>query len=174
MRLLHTKTAAFCEVTNPSKVRYAILSHIWSRAGEMSYQDVELLRREFDEMSSTSFLSTLPEKIQHACRLARTDGFSYIWIDTCCIDKTSSAELSEAINSMYTWYRHASVCYAFLADVPHDEDPRQTPSNCRVSRWFERGWTLQELIAPRTVAFLSSDWRFLRTLLFHLNFSPSP
>ena len=157
MRLLHTKTAAFCEVTNPSKVRYAILSHIWSRAGEMSYQDVELLRREFDEMSSTSFLSTLPEKIQHACRLARTDGFSYIWIDTCCIDKTSSAELSEAINSMFQWYASAAVCYAYLEDAEYSRE-RPTGPSITTCRWFTRGWTLQELIAPRILVFVGHDW----------------
>jgi hypothetical protein len=95
--------------------------------------------------------------------MARAHGHSYIWIDTCCIDKTSSSELTEAINSMYAWYRDASVCYAFLADVPHDEDLDATDSLFRKSRWFKRGWTLQELIAPRVVLFLSAEWQFLGT-----------
>lgn len=79
-------------------------------------------------------------------------------MDTCCIDKTSSAELSEAINSMYRWYQKAEVCYAFLSDVPSSEDPHKEESAFRKSRWFTRGWTLQELIAPVHLTFFGSDW----------------
>ncbi|KAF9071595.1 hypothetical protein BDP27DRAFT_1418945 [Rhodocollybia butyracea] len=77
-------------------------------------------------------------KIVRAGEQARSDKCKYIWVDTCCIDKTSSSELSEAINSMYRYYREATVCYAYLAD---------------------RGWTLQELLAPRIVVFFASDWK---------------
>lgn len=80
-------------------------------------------------------------------------GYEYVWIDTCCIDKTSSAELSEAINSMFAWYQEAKVCYAYLFDVP--DRP------LKASRWFTRGWTLQELIAPREVIFYDGNWRNL-------------
>ena len=100
----------------------------------------------------------MSEKVRRACEIARRDGYRYIWIDSCCIDKTSSSELSEAINSMFNWYRAAQVCYAFLADVPSDEDVRVEGSQFRESRWFERCWTLQELIAPLVVVFLSQDW----------------
>nr|VWP01655.1 Alcohol oxidase [Ganoderma boninense] len=100
----------------------------------------------------------LSPKIREACRVARENGYRYIWIDSCCIDKTSSSELSEAINSMYKWYGMAVVCYAFLADVPSGESHWSKDSNFRKSRWFGRGWTLQELIAPFRVEFLSSDW----------------
>ena len=79
----------------------------------------------------------------------------------CCIDKTSSAELSEAINSMYEWYSSADVCYAFLHDVDDSEDPRESSSAFRTSTWFTRGWTLQELIAPVEVVFVSKDWRMI-------------
>ena len=75
--------------------------------------------------------------------------------DLCCIDKTSSAELSEAINSMYRWYQESGVCYAYLADVP--------PNAFSKSRWFTRGWTLQELIAPSTVIFLDQKWQEIGT-----------
>ena len=75
--------------------------------------------------------------------------------DLCCIDKTSSAELSEAINSMYRWYQESGVCYAYLADVP--------PNAFSKSRWFTRGWTLQELIAPSTVIFLDQKWQEIDT-----------
>lgn len=101
-----------------------------------------------------------------ACVVARRDGFRYIWIDSCCIDKTSSSELSEAINSMFNWYRDAQLCYAFLADVPSEsgsDDPRAHGSRFRRSRWFTRGWTLQELVAPRWVLFLSDQWTLLGT-----------
>ncbi|KAM5546026.1 hypothetical protein V8D89_000152 [Ganoderma adspersum] len=100
----------------------------------------------------------LSPKVREACAFARVNGYQYIWIDSCCIDKTSSAELSEAINSMYAWYARAEICYAFLADVPPAEDHRKPRSDFRSSLWFTRGWTLQELIAPRDVLFLSGDW----------------
>ena len=100
----------------------------------------------------------LSPKIRHACRVARENGYRYIWIDSCCIDKSSSSELSEAINSMYKWYGLARVCYAYVADVPPGEDHREEYSNFRKSRWFQRGWTLQELIAPLRVEFFSKDW----------------
>ena len=103
----------------------------------------------------------------------------YIWIDTCCIDKSSSAELSEAINSMYRWYEKSKVCYAYLEDVEEKyedacEDPDEDTSNdsikslngnvekaIRKSRWFTRGWTLQELIAPSQIIFFGKNWSFL-------------
>ena len=99
-------------------------------------------------------------KIRSACALARRNGYQYIWIDSCCIDKTSSSELSEAINSMYAWYAGAHVCYTYLADVPRapTEDYWMPHSDFRWSRWFRHGWTLQELIAPLNVVFLSQDW----------------
>ncbi|PIL28696.1 hypothetical protein GSI_08740 [Ganoderma sinense ZZ0214-1] len=97
-------------------------------------------------------------KIRDACRVARENGYRYIWIDSCCIDKSSSSELSQAINSMYKWYGRAAVCYAYLTDVPPGEDHQAKDSHFRKSRWFKRGWTLQELIAPISVEFLSKDW----------------
>ncbi|PIL28680.1 hypothetical protein GSI_08724 [Ganoderma sinense ZZ0214-1] len=100
----------------------------------------------------------LPNKICGACDVARKNGYNLIWIDSCCIDKTSSAELSESINSMYLWYSSSAVCYAFLADVPTDDSVGRG-SFFGTSRWFKRAWTLQELVAPRAVEFLSQDWR---------------
>ncbi|PIL35327.1 hypothetical protein GSI_02052 [Ganoderma sinense ZZ0214-1] len=103
----------------------------------------------------------LSSKIRRACEIARLHGYDYCWIDSCCIDKTSSSELSEAINSMYSWYGRAAICYAFLADVPPGDIPDSYESVFRKSRWWTRGWTLQELIAPRRLVFLSSDWQTL-------------
>ena len=100
-------------------------------------------------------------KILKACFQARADGLGYLWVDTNCIDKASSAELSEAINSMYAWYRQSAVCYAYLADVPLATQNTlcDSGSRFRKSRWFTRGWTLQELIAPTDTIFYSADVR---------------
>ena len=100
----------------------------------------------------------LSPKIRRACAFARANGYQYIWIDSCCIDKTSSSEHSEAINSMFKWYSWAEVCFAFLADVRAEEDPEEEDSTFQRSRWFTRGWTLQELIAPAHVEFLAMNW----------------
>lgn len=131
---------------------YAILSHVWGD-DEVSFQ----------EMSAGIDIYKFPsrkglQKIHKFAEKAESDGHSWVWIDTCCIDKSSSAELSEAINSMFRWYRGASICYAYLSDVGSDEDPTGAQSAFRSSRWFTRGWTLQELLAPYEVAFLAEDW----------------
>ncbi len=88
---------------------------------------------------------------------------TFIWIDSCCIDKTNHVELSEAINSMYTWYGQSAICYAFLHDVDGNENPYLPDSSFRKTRWYTRGWTLQELIAPVHVTFVSSRWSSLGT-----------
>ncbi|KAL8894451.1 MAG: hypothetical protein Q9207_008500 [Kuettlingeria erythrocarpa] len=97
------------------------------------------------------------EKIKQSCALAHSQGYQYIWIDTCCIDKSSSAELSEAINSMYDWYRCSAICYVYLNDVPNDYITLE--ETLRQSRWFSRGWTLQELLAPYDLEFYNKRWR---------------
>lgn len=108
--------------------------------------------------------SQLSTKIRSCCDYARAQGYPNLWIDACCIDKTSSAELSEAINSMFTWYSQADVCYVFLPDVPANENPAEKLSSFRRSIWFKRGWTLQELIVPSRTVFLSKDWRMIGTM----------
>ncbi|OJT03322.1 Vegetative incompatibility protein HET-E-1 [Trametes pubescens] len=105
----------------------------------------------------------LSDKIKGICTVARKAGFRLIWSDACCIDKTSSAELSEAINSMYEWYRLSDMCYVYLEDVPDGDVPTNCISRFWDSRWHDRGWTLQELIAPEHVEFLTETWRFLGT-----------
>ncbi|KAL0938093.1 HET domain-containing protein [Colletotrichum truncatum] len=130
--------------------KYAILSHMWED-GEASFQDFGNIKAK----------ATKPgwAKIKQTCSLARQQGFSYVWIDTCCIDKTNSAELTEAINSMFNWYARSTVCYAFLSDISAKDEKR----DLRESRWFTRGWTLQELIAPPRVLFYDKDWRAIGT-----------
>jgi len=103
------------------------------------------------------------EKIKRCCEVALSDGFKYAWVDTCCIDKSSSSELSEAINSMYRWYKEAAVCYVILSDVSSNEDFHLASSAFRASRWFTRGWTLQEFLAPKSVVFFARDWKEIGT-----------
>lgn len=124
--------------------KYAILSHRWE-AEEILFEDVQT-----DQWPRKKGV----DKVKKACLRAKDDGFEYIWVDTCCIDKSSSAELSEAINSMFNWYRDSQVCYAYLCDVSIDET-----ETFAKSAWFTRGWTLQELIAPQQVHFFDSQWK---------------
>ncbi|KAI0634611.1 hypothetical protein C8Q77DRAFT_769201 [Trametes polyzona] len=108
----------------------------------------------------------LSRKIRGSCAHARLNGHRLLWIDSCCIDKTSSAELSEALNAMYRWYELATVCYAYLSDVGDGGAAgRVDVQEFERSRWHTRAWTLQELLAPDTVVFLSRDWRYLGTKL---------
>ena len=152
MRLIETSSLQFEEFLDDDVPDYAILSHTWGKE-EVSFEA-------FTKPESLSLAGY--KKIERCCSLAISDGWDYVWIDTCCIDKKSSAELSEAINSMYNWYKNASVCYAYLADVTieklsfHNEDGKA--EEFRKSRWFTRGWTLQELLAPASLTFYNSDW----------------
>ncbi|EIW54397.1 HET-domain-containing protein, partial [Trametes versicolor FP-101664 SS1] len=130
---------------------YAILSHVWG-TNEQTFQDLCSIS-ERCKSTGENPRDLMGPKIKGCCLLAAQLGLLWIWIDTGCIDKTSSAELSEAINSMFQWYKQADVCYAYLADAVH--------SPFRRSIWHTRGWTLQELIAPEVVVFLSPDWKVL-------------
>jgi hypothetical protein len=138
--------------------RYAILSHTWALE-EVTFRDM----MDGNGRSKIGF-----DKIRFCGEQARRDGLQYFWVDTCCIDKSSSTELAEAINSMFRWYRDAAKCYVFLSDVPKadvdiTDQSHQLPweSAFQISRWFTRGWTLQELIAPTSVEFFSKNWEFL-------------
>ncbi|KAF5342895.1 hypothetical protein D9758_015418 [Tetrapyrgos nigripes] len=134
--------------------RYAILSHTWEQE-EVTFQDIQNL----DIAKSKAGF----RKVMNACARARCYHFNWIWIDSCCINKESSAELSEALNSMYQYYEDGAVCYVYLSDVSGEYHPRNEKSNFRDSRWFKRGWTLQELLAPEFVVFLDKDWERIGT-----------
>ncbi|EJF64136.1 HET-domain-containing protein [Dichomitus squalens LYAD-421 SS1] len=175
MWLLDTDDGSFFWIDRPREHRYAILSHVWRQGGEETFQDLRALqnaekarkglKRRLLKIRTPlpSVLSRASDKIRGCCAVARKHGYRWAWIDSCCIDKTSSSELSEAINSMHEWYAAADVCFALLDDVGDDHDPRLKDSKFRRSRWFTRGWTLQELIAPAVVVFFSKDWRLLGT-----------
>jgi hypothetical protein len=140
--------------------RYAILSHTWGADGnEVTFKDL---------MKGTGKNKDGYKKLEFCRNQAANDGAQYFWVDTCCIDKSSSTELSEAINSMYHWYKKASNCYVYLPDVSTSGDAVDVPSSTatwesafRRSRWFSRGWTLQELIAPTSVEFFSREGKRL-------------
>lgn len=236
MRLINTRTGLFVWVNDPSDVQYAILSHVWVPDEELSYEGLLAIHSAARNHPNPQqyILDTVPAKVREFCAFAQRHGIQFGWLDTCCIDKGSSAELSEAINSMYKWYQMASICIAYLADVedplpkavvPHPQRPssialparpspasphpsygpssnvlssKRPPSKAspswrrfarplfapspspgrkvnplgpgsvlqdqfRASRWFKRGWTLQELIAPRSVLFVSRTWRAFGT-----------
>ncbi|KAI0173072.1 HET-domain-containing protein [Hypoxylon sp. FL1284] len=186
MRLINCQSLDFEEFVQDVPP-YAVLSHTWGKdevtLGDMSNRDKISERDGF-------------RKIKDTCRVALEQGIRYAWVDTCCIDKTSSAELSEAINSMFAWYRQAAMCFVFLsdftsfsrdtlADIVTSFDAREPPEEQQEvvykdpppltsqeiairdkvnkslgsCRWFSRGWTLQELIAPKRVTFYDRDWK---------------
>ncbi|PQE05113.1 hypothetical protein CJF31_00006091 [Rutstroemia sp. NJR-2017a BVV2] len=128
---------------------YAILSHTWGEDDEeVSYKNL----KDGTEKTKDGY-----KKLRFCSQQAARDGLQYFWIDSCCIDKSNSTELSEAINSMFRWYRNAARCYVYLTDVltnrRTDLSPEPWEAPFQNSRWFTRGWTLQELIAPPSVEF---------------------
>ncbi|KAK4445787.1 heterokaryon incompatibility protein-domain-containing protein [Podospora aff. communis PSN243] len=155
MRLLHAETKKLVEFHGDALPRYAILSHTWE-VNELTHRDITGPGASKDLAAN--------KKIHGCCRQALANRLEYVWIDTICIDKSSSAELSEAINTMFAWYQSASICYAYLSDVDSDYNTPmtelgKTDSDLRRSKWFTRGWTLQELIAPKTVVFFNAQWQ---------------
>lgn len=148
MRLLHTKNLELTEFVSNNRPQYAILSHTWGE-GEVLFNDANRGQAHLLRCGKLGLA-----KVLKAAEVAKDNGYDYIWIDTCCIDKSSSAELSEAINSMFAWYAESAVCYAYISDFA-SENPEQLSI---MNRWFTRGWTLQELIAPPTVDFYNQQW----------------
>ncbi|TFK91991.1 HET-domain-containing protein [Polyporus arcularius HHB13444] len=165
MWLLRTSTGELRHFNSPRDVKdgYAILSHVWQEP-EMSFQELRAISFNMAAGSTNDTpRSRASIKIRECCKLAELHGYEWLWIDTCCIDRSSSAELSEAVNSMFSWYSQALVCYAYLIDVPNLGSLTRRDSLFRSSKWFTRGWTLQELIAPRSLVFLSKEWKVLGT-----------
>ena len=153
MRLLNAKTITLSEFHGDQIPPYAILSHTWGPSDdEVQFSDMARKRR----TQKPGY-----KKLKYLCRQAAADGLAWAWCDTCCIDKSSSAELSESLNSMFGWYQRAAVCYAYLSDVAADADAGATMRRVRASRWFMRGWTLQELLAPERVRFYDREWRLV-------------
>src|SRR6266566_3686811 len=137
---------------------YAILSHTWGPdTEEVTFRDM---------VDGTGEDKLGYEKIRFCAEQARRDGLRYFWVDTCCIDKSNNNELSMAINSMFRWYQNAARCYVYLSNISasgneeDDQQPAWEPA-FRASKWFTRGWTLQELLAPASVEFFTTEGRRL-------------
>ncbi|KAH6635980.1 heterokaryon incompatibility protein-domain-containing protein [Chaetomium tenue] len=159
MRLLNVRTRDIGQFLSDLDIQpYAILSHTWAE-DEVTFEDFQSLSKE--ALAKKKGYA----KIEYCCLQAIADGYDWVWIDTCCIDKRSSAELSEAINSMFRWYKEAAVCYAYFADVQAHagSDFKLLHAQLSGARWFIRGWTLQELLAPRDVVLYSSHWKPIGT-----------
>ncbi|KAI0206582.1 heterokaryon incompatibility protein-domain-containing protein [Astrocystis sublimbata] len=152
MRFVNTTTFKFVSISDSEidtiEGGYCILSHRWSD-NEISYSD--LLSMGLDYQAKEGY-----EKFSGSCLMARELGFDLLWMDSCCINKTDHVELSEAINLMYRWYSKSTKCIAYLQDVT-------LPDQLKESEWFSRGWTLQELIAPKVVQFYGRNWISLGT-----------
>ena len=200
MRLLNAHTlhfeSFFSDDQTPS---YAILSHTWGDE-EVSYQDMmyeEVIKSLSPGFEDASFQAAVTvaasiqfskvggtptkqrqgyQKIVKTAQISKEKGYDYFWIDTCCIDKTSSAELQEAINSMWRWYQRSAYCLVYLEDFRPTEIYLEQEGSVNFyaqllweklpqTRWITRGWTLQELIAPKHVGFYDADWQYYCTKL---------
>lgn len=164
MRLINTSNGLLEEFFGIPAPEYAILSHTWG-AEEVSYKEYKKLIKKSGDLGLVGDGQKAGLiKIKKCVQLAASQDMPFVWIDTCCIDKRSSAELSEAMNSIYVWYERSEVCYAYLSDVGHpaydfddywesiddrDVQDRTFLEYISPSRWLTRGWTLQELIAPK-------------------------
>jgi hypothetical protein len=161
MRLIGSKPGGGFELStfNDDIPPYAILSHTWSEGEEVTY----------DELATGIGKDKAGyAKLRFCGERAAKEGLNYFWVDTCCIDKRDNVELSTALNSMFRWYRRATKCYVHLSDVhvpdevPDAQEFRITWEDAfRRSRWFTRGWTLQELLAPASVEFFSANGKQL-------------
>lgn len=165
MWLIQVETKILEEFFGRGIPPYAILSHTWDTGQEVTFQEMKSAAGKFPQPESSKDGWS---KIDKTCRQAALDGIKYAWVDTCCIDKSSSADLSEAINSMFRWYQRAKVCYVFLQDLAFDptileSSPWTLKDSIKHCRWFTRSWTLQELIAPLHIKFYDSSWQFCFT-----------
>ena len=146
------------DLADASVPPYAVLSHTWGPDTE------EIKFNDLTESAGKNKTKTGYEKLRFCAKQVKCDGLKYFWVDTCCIDKSNSTELQEAINSIFRWYQNAVKCYVYLSDVRRpvectdDQiDQQSCMQDFRRSRWFTRGWTLQELLAPASVEFFSKE-----------------
>jgi hypothetical protein len=177
MRLLETTDGRTYTLTHDfiKKERYppyAILSHTWDTDQEVTFDDiVEDQSNKYRKLRTSLRLPQRSvkrgyKKLQFCAQQAKRDGLRYFWVDTCCINKQSPEELNRAINSMFRWYKHASRCYVYLSDVSTSRWSNVSWQHAFTkSRWFTRGWTLQELLAPTVVEFFSREGTCLGTRL---------
>ncbi|KAL5370906.1 hypothetical protein DPSP01_014602, partial [Paraphaeosphaeria sporulosa] len=155
LRMEEDENVSLDEYAEDDTPPYAILSHRWGKdCDEVTFKDIV----ENAGRDKRGFA-----KIRACGEQAKRDGYQFFWVDTCCIDKSSSAELSESINSMWRWYRNSGVCYTYLDDVPTDLDAPDRNAALAASKWFTRGWTLQELLAPSRLVLYDVEWNVIGT-----------
>jgi hypothetical protein len=150
MWLVNATTLKLRQFSGSDIPQYSILSHTWGDE-EVTFQELELPSIMVE--SKKGYL-----KVKQTCIRALEHGLQYAWIDTCCIDKTNSAELTESINSMFQWYKNAANCYVYLSDLGSGIPAQAGFVTCRR---FTRGWTLQELIAPKELQFYNQEWQYI-------------
>ncbi|THU88358.1 HET-domain-containing protein [Dendrothele bispora CBS 962.96] len=156
-RLIFTQSGRLADFSGLQTPPYAIISHRWLLNQEVSLQEYRIIQHKPELKKRLGY-----RKIQEACKKAQ-DKYKYIWIDTCCIDQSNRNEVAQNVKSMYSYYRNSEVCYVYLADVQVQEKFSQTKRALLRSQWFQRGWTLQELVAPREVLFFDSNWKLIGT-----------
>ncbi|KAK5133173.1 hypothetical protein LTR08_008109 [Meristemomyces frigidus] len=151
MRLLNTRTLRFESFADYGRPPFAILSHRWGKGkrDEVTFRDMRTYQQGLPVLKEAGYA-----KVKGFCRLARSLRYDYAWMDTCCVDQSSLSELSELITSMFIWYTEAAICVAYLWDVGDTVNGLALEK----SEWFDRVWTLQELIAPREVLFYNRHW----------------
>ena len=176
MRLINTKTYLIEKFDDPSDAPssgYAILSHTWTLKPHKELE-LEDIRTAGTDRAKADLVQRNP-KTQETCKLAQTSALSHAWIDTICIDQNSSSDKSEAINAMYRYYQNAKICFTHLFDVdghgitltdpnpnqPDTDDMEAVRKEFTDARWFSRGWTLQELLAPPQLWFYDKNWNLL-------------
>ncbi|THU87562.1 hypothetical protein K435DRAFT_681500, partial [Dendrothele bispora CBS 962.96] len=160
-RLIETRTGRFADFSSRPPRPYAILSHRWLHDEEVTFNDYLHVHLQPSTRKKLGY-----RKIVQACKKAASEQLEYIWIDTCCIDRSNHNELTRNVKSMYSYYHNSEVCYVYLADIKVKGSPIWK------SEWFQRGWTLQELVALRRLKFFGGDWGFLgnreqRTSVIH-------
>jgi hypothetical protein len=160
MRLINSQTFELRSFLPHEIPEYVILSHRWGPE-EITYKNI-IQNPISDEKSPARQLQGFA-KVKDTCKLASDDGYSWVWIDSCCIDKESSTDVDKAINSMWAYYMKSNICYVYMADIP--DALAGWSINFQKSNWFTRGWTLQELIAPVYVEFYAADWSPIGTKL---------
>ncbi|KAI3538376.1 hypothetical protein CABS01_08119 [Colletotrichum abscissum] len=164
MRLINTNTLELKEFPDHSIPPYVIFSHVWGdEAEECHFQEFCSSANHTAETKRKNGYA----KIVNFCLKCRESGYEWAWADTVCIDKANYDELNFAINSMFEWYQNSEMCFAYLEDT---KVPERSPfgrdqhflflGRIRDCQWFKRGWTLQELIAPRTIRFFSREWKW--------------
>jgi hypothetical protein len=139
---------------------YAILSHRWIYQGG---QLEEVTYREFQNIGDTVMQKSGYAKIEATCHRALQDGLQYVWVDTCCVKQGDHDDVARNIRSMFPYYQNAYICYVYLVDVCLQDDAWR--SRFTHSEWFQRGWTLQELLAPGTVDFFDREWNYIGSKL---------